>query len=66
MSRGKPLYDKHGKVERYIGTIIDITGRKEIEEKLQKSQERLDFILEKSHFGVWDVNLEDGINSPYA
>jgi PAS domain S-box-containing protein len=60
MSRGKPLYDKHGQVDRYIGTIIDITERKEIEENLRRSRERLDFVLENSHIGVWDLNLQDG------
>jgi PAS domain S-box-containing protein len=60
MSRGKPLYDKHGQIDRYIGTIIDITERKEIEEKLRKSRERLDFVLDNSHIGVWDLNLQDG------
>lgn len=60
MSRGKPLYDKQGRVDRYIGTIIDITERKEIEDRLRMSRERLDFVLEKSHVGVWDLNLMDG------
>ncbi len=60
MSRGKPIYDKYGKVERYIGTIIDISERKAIEEKLKISQERLDFVLESSHVGVWDLNMQDG------
>ncbi|NTW10539.1 MAG: PAS domain-containing protein, partial [Chlorobiaceae bacterium] len=59
MSRGKPLYNNHGKVDRYIGTIIDITGRKKIEEELQRSREKLDFILKKSHVGVWDMNLQN-------
>ncbi len=60
MSRGKPLYDQFGKAERYIGTIIDITERKKIEEQYRKSREHLDFVLEKSHVGVWDFNLRDG------
>jgi PAS domain S-box-containing protein len=59
MSRGRPLYNNHGKVDRYIGTVIDITGRKKIEEELQKSREKLDFILKKSHVGVWDMNLQN-------
>ncbi|NHQ60707.1 PAS domain-containing protein [Chlorobium sp. BLA1] len=60
MSRGMPLFDRDGNVERFIGTIIDITERKEIEEELRRSQERLNFILENSHIGVWDLNLQDG------
>ncbi len=59
MSRGRPLYNNHGKVDRYLGTVIDITNRKKIEEELQKNREKLDFILKKSHVGVWDLNLQN-------
>jgi PAS domain S-box-containing protein len=59
MSRGRPLYNNHGKVDRYIGTVIDITSRKKIEEELQRNREKLDFILKKSHVGVWDMNLQN-------
>jgi len=61
LSRGKPLYDRHGNLERYIGTIIDISERKTAEENFRRSKERLDFVLENSHLGVWDLNLLDGI-----
>ena len=60
MSRGKPFYDNTGKADRYIGTIIDITARKEIEEEYRRSRERLNFVLENSHVGVWDLNLQHG------
>ena len=60
MSRGKPKYDLHGRVDRYIGTVIDITDRKEIEENYRKSRERLDFVLANTHVGIWDLNLHDG------
>ncbi len=59
MSRGRPLYNNHGKVDRYLGTVIDITNRKKIEDELQKNREKLDFILKKSHVGVWDLNLQN-------
>ena len=59
LSRGKPLYDRHGNLERYIGTIIDITERKIAEENSRMNRERLDFILEKSHVGVWDLKMQD-------
>ena len=60
LSRGQPLFDIDGNVERYIGTIIDITERKEIEEERRRSQERLNFILKNSHIGVWDMDLRNG------
>lgn len=59
MTRGRPVYNHHGKVDRYIGTTIDITERKKTEEELWKNREKLDFILKKSHVGVWDMNLQD-------
>ena len=63
MSRGKPFYDMTGKVERYVGTIIDITKQKETEEQYRRNKERLDFVLENSHVGVWDLNLQDSVTT---
>ncbi|MBF0497181.1 MAG: PAS domain S-box protein [Deltaproteobacteria bacterium] len=34
MSRGKPIYDDHGDKIRYIGTVIDVTTRKRVEDTL--------------------------------
>ena len=41
MSRGMPLRDDKGRVERYIGTIIDITDRKLLEEEKETLQTQL-------------------------
>lgn len=41
MSRGRPLRDDVGKVERYIGIIMDITDRKHAEETLRNQSEWL-------------------------
>ena len=59
MSRGKPLCDSNGRVVRFIGTIIDITERKLIEEDLRISRARMSFILENSHVGLWDLSLQE-------
>ncbi|MCX6178584.1 MAG: PAS domain S-box protein [Chlorobiales bacterium] len=59
MSRGMPLYDEHGNVERYIGTIIDITRQKNLELQLVENQARFTFMLEKSKLGGWDLDLQD-------
>ena len=32
MSRGRPLIDVHGRATRYLGTVIDVTERKQTEE----------------------------------
>ncbi|NTW52573.1 MAG: PAS domain S-box protein [Chlorobiaceae bacterium] len=59
MSRGKPFCDINGRVVRFIGTIIDITERKLMEEDLRISRERMNFILDNSHVGLWDLNLQE-------
>jgi two-component system cell cycle sensor histidine kinase/response regulator CckA len=38
---------------------IDITERKQSEEKLRKSEQELQFGLEINHVGVWDLDLVD-------
>ncbi len=58
MSRGKPFFDEHGRSVRYIGTIIDITRRKEIEIVLNETQARYDFALEATNAGVWEWDLK--------
>jgi PAS domain S-box-containing protein len=57
LSYGKPIRDQHGKLLRIVGTSLDITKRKTIEEELKRSRERLDFALEKCHLGWWDLDL---------
>ncbi len=59
MVRGIPMRDKSARVERYAGIVVDITERKHAETELAKFQTHMDFALEKSHVGVWDLNLKD-------
>ncbi|MFP4439250.1 MAG: PAS domain S-box protein [Chloroflexaceae bacterium] len=57
---GRPLQDATG---RHTGGIIvcrDITARKQMEDELRQSQERLQFILEGSNDGAWDVDMTIG------
>ncbi len=58
MSRGKPLFDSKGKIERYLGTIIDITERKKMEQALAESKKRFTFALEATNAGVWEWDLK--------
>ncbi|HWQ25277.1 MAG TPA: PAS domain-containing protein [Chlorobaculum sp.] len=59
MSRGMPVRNDDGQVVRYIGTIIDITERRQTEDELGKSRAQLIFALEKSGIGWWDLDLLD-------
>ncbi|WMN06714.1 PAS domain S-box protein [Marivirga arenosa] len=53
-----PVYDKDGKLIKFIAIESDITERKIQEERLTESEERLKFVLEASEIGYWDWNLE--------
>jgi PAS domain S-box-containing protein len=59
MSRGMPVRDDDGQVVRYIGTIIDITERRQTENELRRSRTQLIFALEKSGIGWWDLDLQN-------
>jgi PAS domain S-box-containing protein len=57
LSRGKPQKNTNGIVLRYLGTIIDITRQKSLEEQLKKSQARMAFALDATNAGVWEWDL---------
>ena len=39
MSRGRPIKDSQGRIDRYLGIVIDITDRKAMEDALRESEE---------------------------
>ena len=45
LSRGRPIADGTGKLDRYFGVIIDITEQKLMEEALRESKKRQSFLL---------------------
>ena len=51
--------DGKGKIVRYHGYLIDITGRKEMEEALKESEEKYRTLVEKANDGICIV--QDGI-----
>ncbi len=51
--RGHFESDNSGRLERQIGTIVDITQRKVLEHALESSQQRLELALRSAGLGTW-------------
>ena len=49
----------HDQLSGYIVQITDTTKRHLIENKIQQNEARLEFVLQQSHIGHWQLNLID-------
>jgi PAS domain S-box-containing protein len=59
-SRGLPLRDSEGRIVRWYNLLTDIDERKQIEDKLRRSQADLLEAQRLSRSGSWRHNLETG------
>ncbi len=58
--RGQAVFASDGKPKSMIGAVLDITERKQAEEALQKSEERLTEAQRIGHVGSWDWDVMNG------
>ncbi len=56
---GTPRYGASGEFLGYIGYCLDISGRKEVEEKLSGISRRLLLAASSAQLGIWDWNVRD-------
>jgi PAS domain S-box-containing protein len=53
-----PFLGEDGKPTMYVAIRADITGRKQIEQKLRQSEERLQLAARSGDIGIWDWDLQ--------
>ncbi|MGZ5075880.1 MAG: sensor domain-containing protein [Methylobacter sp.] len=63
LDKGMPLYDESGLFTGYIGSAIDITERKQVQEILQDKEQMLSESQRIAHVGSWSVELATGFVS---
>ena len=56
--RGVPVLDREGQVREWIGTCSDITERKQVEEALRESEERLRTIIANAPVILWTTDRQ--------
>ncbi|EIM24950.1 bifunctional diguanylate cyclase/phosphodiesterase [Microvirga lotononidis] len=61
--RGEPLKNEQGKVEQWFGIALDIHERKQSEQALSASEERLQLALKAAHMIAWELNPQTGITT---
>jgi PAS domain S-box-containing protein len=61
LSRANAVFDPEGKPIRVVGTHVDITERKRMEEVLKKSEERYRLLTENTRDVIFRTRISDGI-----
>jgi len=61
--RGEPLKNEQGKIEQWFGIALDIHERKQSEQALTESEERLQLALKAAQMIAWEFNPQTGITT---
>jgi PAS domain S-box-containing protein len=56
----RPLRNRDGEITQFLGTVLDITGRKQAEDVLVKARTSLELALEAADAAPWDYDVETG------
>lgn len=56
LSRAEAVFNEEGKAIRIVGTHVDITNKKEIENQLKESEERFRQITDYAQEWIWEVD----------
>lgn len=59
VTRGRVLRDEQGQPVRFLGTMTDVTERRQLTEALAREKERLELATRISGLGVWEIDLAD-------
>ena len=67
VTKGKADYDPTGKPMKLIGVNLDITERKQAEERIRDSEARFRHAMEAANHGLWDwdITSDEAYFSPY-
>jgi PAS domain S-box-containing protein len=58
--RGRVARDATGRVTRVVGSVVDISGRKQIENSLRENESRLKLAIAAMNGGAWEWDLVTG------
>jgi PAS domain S-box-containing protein len=60
-AKGQVFFDVHSQPDRFIGTVIDITEQKNLEEELRSSEQRVRLAIEAASMGTFDWDIPNSI-----
>lgn len=60
LCRGQPSFDSQGRVETYLGIVIDITARKQAQLTLERNRNLLADAQNLAHLGTFTYDVESG------
>ena len=58
-----PLVSAEGRITEVVGITRDITDRKQAEDALRDSQQRMELALQGAELGTWDTALPSGVKT---